>query len=157
VRKLTLFHESKLLIYSARDKKDAQGMSRSSSQFNYIIDTCLISRRIHFHSLLLFLFTNSFVTLDTTLCDALVARGEYIEVLRWEDLMDRCLKKMTACHQVTFAGSRPQIRRGHFEPIELDVVQRGANKKVTRLNSKMINKGCSCGSARVASDSRFKF
>lgn len=70
------------------------------------------------------------VKLDATLHDALVARGDYVEVLRWDELISRCLAKMTPVHCVTFAGAAPQVHRGRLEPIELDVVQRGSNKKV---------------------------
>ena len=58
---------------------------------------------------------NSLVRLDARLCDALVQRQEFVEVLRWDDLMERCFKKMTACHQITFIGSEPQI--DHIELI----------------------------------------
>jgi len=70
------------------------------------------------------------VKLDAVLHDALVARGDYVEVLRWDELISRCLTKMTPVHCVTFAGAETQVHRGRLEPIELDVVQRGSNKKV---------------------------
>ena len=72
----------------------------------------------------------SVVKLDAVLHDALVARGDYIEALRWDELTSRCLAKMTPVHCVTFTGAETQIHRGRLEPIELDVVQRGSNKKV---------------------------
>jgi translation initiation factor 2D len=77
----------------------------------------------------------SLVRLDATLCDAVVPRGDYVEVLRWDELIDRCLAKMSAVHRVTFTGCEPRIHRGHIEPISLDVQQRGANKKVTVIRN----------------------
>jgi len=70
------------------------------------------------------------VKLDAVLHDVLVARGDYVETLRWDELVSRCLTKMTPVHCVTFAGAETQVHRGRLEPIELDVVQRAANKKV---------------------------
>lgn len=73
---------------------------------------------------------DSVVKLDAVLHDALVARGDYAETLRWDDLVTRCLARMTLVHCVTFPGTKTRVHRGRLEPIELDVVQRGSNKKV---------------------------
>lgn len=73
---------------------------------------------------------DSLVKLDAVLHDTLVSRGDYVETLRWDELVSRCLAKMTPVHCVTFADSETQVHRGRLEPIELDVVQRGSNKKV---------------------------
>jgi len=73
---------------------------------------------------------DSLVKLDAVLHDTLVSRGDYVETLRWDELVSRCLAKMTPVHCVMFADSETQVHRGRLEPIELDVVQRGSNKKV---------------------------
>ena len=70
------------------------------------------------------------VKLDAVLHDALVARGDYVEAVRWDELVSRSLLKMTPVHCVTFAGAETHVHRGRLEPVELDVVQRAANKKV---------------------------
>jgi len=80
-------------------------------------------------------FCDSMVKLDTVLHDALVARGDYVEALRWDELVSRCLARMTSVHCVTFAGAETQVHRGRLEPIELDVVQRGSNKKVVTYSA----------------------
>jgi len=87
------------------------------------------------------LFCDSMVKLDALLHDVLVAKGDYVETLRWDELVSRYLAKMTPVHCITFAGAKTQVHRGRLEPIELDVVQRGSNKKVQydtiqRLHSK---------------------
>jgi len=73
---------------------------------------------------------DSLVKLDAVLHDVLVSRGDYIETLRWDELVSRCLTKMTPVHCVTFADDDTRVHRGRLEPIELDVVQRASNKKV---------------------------
>lgn len=73
---------------------------------------------------------DSMVKVDAVLHDALVAKGDYVETMRWDDLVTRCLARMTHVHCVTFAGAETKVHRGRLEPIELDVVQRGSNKKV---------------------------
>jgi len=77
---------------------------------------------------------DSMVRLDALLHDTLVSRGDYVETLRWDELVSRCLAKMTPIHCVTFASAEAQIHRGRLEPIELDVVQRGSNKKVSSVH-----------------------
>ena len=77
---------------------------------------------------------DSMVRLDALLHDTLVSRGDYVETLRWDELVSRCLAKMTPVHCVTFASAETQIHRGRLEPIELDVVQRGSNKKVSSVH-----------------------
>ena len=77
---------------------------------------------------------DSMVRLDALLHDTLVSRGDYVETLRWDELVSRCLAKMTPVHCVTFASAEAQIHRGRLEPIELDVVQRGSNKKVSSIH-----------------------
>ena len=69
--------------------------------------------------------------LDAVLHDVLVSRGDYVELLRWDELVNRCLAKMTPVHCVTFAGAETEVHHGRLEPIELDMVQRASNKKVT--------------------------
>ena len=77
---------------------------------------------------------DSMVRLDALLHDTLVSRGDYVETLRWDELVSRCLAKMTPVHCVTFSSAETQIHRGRLEPIELDVVQRGSNKKVSSVH-----------------------
>ena len=71
------------------------------------------------------------VQLDELLSSILINKNEYSAVLHWNDVFDRFVSKMTAACQITFPGSEPQIRKGSLEHINLDVKQRGANKKVS--------------------------
>uniref|UniRef100_A0A7N8Y774 Eukaryotic translation initiation factor 2D n=1 Tax=Mastacembelus armatus TaxID=205130 RepID=A0A7N8Y774_9TELE len=75
---------------------------------------------------------DSHVTVNPTLCDCLLEKSEYQEVvsLKWDDLFSRTLGRMQQCYQVVFPGQAPRIKKGHIEPIDISVASRGSNKKV---------------------------
>ncbi|XP_043932797.1 eukaryotic translation initiation factor 2D [Protopterus annectens] len=77
------------------------------------------------------------VSVDPVLCDCLLNKGEQHEVtqLRWDELFTRCLERMQPCHQVTFPGHAPIIRKGNIEPVEISIAQRGSNKKITLVKN----------------------
>ncbi|KAM4701929.1 eukaryotic translation initiation factor 2D [Discoglossus pictus] len=79
----------------------------------------------------------NFVTINPILCDCLLDKSEYnvISTLKWEDLITRCLERMQHSYQVLFPGHSPVIRKGDIEPIDISVVQRGSNKKVTVIKN----------------------
>uniref|UniRef100_A0A7N8Y5X8 Eukaryotic translation initiation factor 2D n=1 Tax=Mastacembelus armatus TaxID=205130 RepID=A0A7N8Y5X8_9TELE len=77
------------------------------------------------------------VTVNPTLCDCLLEKSEYQEVvsLKWDDLFSRTLGRMQQCYQVVFPGQAPRIKKGHIEPIDISVASRGSNKKVTLIKN----------------------
>ncbi|MGH0174976.1 UNVERIFIED_CONTAM: hypothetical protein FKN15_069634 [Acipenser sinensis] len=79
----------------------------------------------------------NYVTINPILCDSLLDKQEYqeIEKLKWDDLFNRCLDRMQHCHQLLFPGQEPIIRKGHIEPIDITIVSRGSNKKVTLIKN----------------------
>ncbi|XP_026189443.1 eukaryotic translation initiation factor 2D isoform X1 [Mastacembelus armatus] len=80
---------------------------------------------------------DSHVTVNPTLCDCLLEKSEYQEVvsLKWDDLFSRTLGRMQQCYQVVFPGQAPRIKKGHIEPIDISVASRGSNKKVTLIKN----------------------
>ena len=70
------------------------------------------------------------MTLDVVLSDLVLAKSEYVESLRWDDLFSRVLQKLTPAYQCTHPGQAPVIRKGKLQPVTLNVQQRGSNKKV---------------------------
>ncbi|KAG8589265.1 hypothetical protein GDO81_006323 [Engystomops pustulosus] len=79
----------------------------------------------------------NFVTVNPVICDCLLDKSEQhdITLLKWDDLVTRCLERMQHSHQVTFPGSSPVIRKGNIEPIDINVAQRASNKKVTMIKN----------------------
>lgn len=75
------------------------------------------------------------VVLDPTLTKILLNKNEDIEILAWDQLFERVSSKMNKCHQITFPGQDPIIRKGKIEAIEVKVEQRTGNKKVTLIRS----------------------
>ena len=67
---------------------------------------------------------------DVVLSDLVLAKSEYVESLRWDDLFSRVLQKLTPAYQCTHPGQAPVIRKGKLQPVTLNVQQRGSNKKV---------------------------
>lgn len=68
--------------------------------------------------------------LGPVLSDVAINRGEYIEILRMDDLTTRVINKMTHAYQIHLPGQRPTIKKGRIEPVVISVAQRGGNKKV---------------------------
>ncbi|KAL1021547.1 hypothetical protein UPYG_G00014640 [Umbra pygmaea] len=79
----------------------------------------------------------NYVIINPILCDCLLEKSEYqeVEALKWDDLFSRTLDRMQHCHQLVFPGQPPIVRRGHIEPIDISVVSRGSNKKVTLIKN----------------------
>lgn len=79
----------------------------------------------------------NFVTVNPIICDCLLDKCEQHDVtlLKWDDLVTRCLERMQHSHQVTYPGCSPVIRKGNIEPIDISVAQRASNKKVTMIKN----------------------
>ncbi|XP_005740596.1 eukaryotic translation initiation factor 2D [Pundamilia nyererei] len=79
----------------------------------------------------------NYVTINPTLCDCLLEKSEYQEVvsLKWDDLFSRTLGRMQECYQAVFPGQPPIVKKGHIEPIDITVASRGSNKKVTLMKN----------------------
>ncbi|KAM6977286.1 eukaryotic translation initiation factor 2D [Aplochiton taeniatus] len=79
----------------------------------------------------------NFVIINPILCDCLLEKSEYQEVvaLKWDDLFSRTLNRMQQCHQLVFPGQSPIIKKGQIEPIDISVASRGSNKKVTQIKN----------------------
>lgn len=79
----------------------------------------------------------NYVIINPTLCDCVLEPSEYHNVskLKWDDLFTRCLQRLQKCHQVTFPGQRPFVRKGDIKAIIIDVAQRASNKKVTLIKN----------------------
>ncbi|XP_040193463.1 eukaryotic translation initiation factor 2D isoform X2 [Rana temporaria] len=79
----------------------------------------------------------NFVTVDPIICDCLLNASEKYDLLllKWDDLVTRCLERMQPSHRVSFPGSSPVVRKGNIEAIDVAVAQRGSNKKVTIIKN----------------------
>lgn len=79
----------------------------------------------------------NFVTVDPVICDCLLDASEKHDLLllKWDDLITRCLERMQPSHRVAFPGSSPVVRKGNIEAIDITVAQRGSNKKVTIIKN----------------------
>ncbi|XP_075709817.1 eukaryotic translation initiation factor 2D isoform X2 [Rhinoderma darwinii] len=79
----------------------------------------------------------NFVTVNPVICDCLLDKSEHhdITLLKWDDLVTRCLERMQRSHKVTFPGCSPVVRKGNLELIDISVAQRASNKKVTMIKN----------------------
>ncbi|XP_063811240.1 eukaryotic translation initiation factor 2D [Pseudophryne corroboree] len=79
----------------------------------------------------------NFVTVNPIICDCLLDKSEQNDILllKWDDLVTRCLERMQHSYQVTFPGCSPVIRKGYIEPIDISVAQRASNKKITMIKN----------------------
>uniref|UniRef100_A0A8C5MTM6 Eukaryotic translation initiation factor 2D n=1 Tax=Leptobrachium leishanense TaxID=445787 RepID=A0A8C5MTM6_9ANUR len=79
----------------------------------------------------------NFVKINPILCDCLLDKSEYNDValLKWDDLISRCLERMQHSHKIVFPGRTPIVRKGTIDPIDINVAQRGSNKKVTLIKN----------------------
>jgi len=75
-----------------------------------------------------------FVKLDPILSDVLLKKGERIEQLSWEDVMSRCLSKLSTVHEMIFPKQPPVIVKGQLEPVDISTASRAGNKKVTLVS-----------------------
>ncbi|KAM5181220.1 eukaryotic translation initiation factor 2D isoform 2-T2 [Mantella aurantiaca] len=79
----------------------------------------------------------NFVTVDPVICDCLldVSERHDLSLLKWDDLVTRCLERMQPSHRVTFPGSAPVVRKGNIDPIDITIAQRASNKKITIIKN----------------------
>jgi len=75
-----------------------------------------------------------FVKLDPILTDVLLKKGERIEKLNWEDIMMRCLSKLSTVHEMAFPKHPPVFIKGQLEPVDITTASRSGNKKVTLVS-----------------------
>lgn len=114
-----------------QDAQKKKGAVLHSSEVRIII-TDYVKRNELVHE------TNkSYVNINPVLCDCLLEKSEYQEVmvLKWDDLFSRTLSRMQSCHQLQFPGQSPVVRKGQVEPIDITVASRGSNKKVTIIKN----------------------
>ena len=71
------------------------------------------------------------VTLDAILSDLLLNKGEYLEVLTWDEILSRCQSKMSPAYRITVSGQQGTVKKGKLEPIKFTVEKRGSNKKAS--------------------------
>jgi len=73
------------------------------------------------------------VTLDKALT-SLTARSEgFVSSLRWDELHQRCLQKMSPGHLVAFRGEEPAVKKGAVPCVEMNTATRSGNKKITTV------------------------
>nr|XP_057907988.1 eukaryotic translation initiation factor 2D isoform X2 [Doryrhamphus excisus] len=66
-------------------------------------------------------------------------RSIVTDYVKMNDLVDennkKTLERMQRCYQIVFPGQKPVVKKGHIEPIDITVVSRGGNKKVTLIKN----------------------
>ncbi|XP_072135056.1 eukaryotic translation initiation factor 2D isoform X2 [Mobula birostris] len=120
-RLLPLFEHAGLKKDATLSSVDVRNIITSYVKSNELIDAC----------------NKNYVIVNPTLCDCILEKCEHHTVtkLKWDDLFARCLERLQECHQVTFPGQKPIIRKGCIKHIIIDVVQRASNKKVTLIKN----------------------
>ena len=77
---------------------------------------------------------SSHVQLDPVLATCLTNKSEgLVESLRWDELHQRCLQRMSPGHVVLFKGEPPVVKKGAVPSVELTTATRSGNKKVRWL------------------------
>ena len=73
--------------------------------------------------------------LDPVLASCLTTKSEgLVESLRWDELHQRCLTRMSPGHVLIFKGETPVVKKGAVPSIELNTATRSGNKKVSDLS-----------------------
>lgn len=78
----------------------------------------------------------SCVTLDPIMSDVLLKKGERADTLQWDELMARCLAKLSTVHQMVFPSGGVQnqgevvLVKGELECVDISTAKRSGNKKV---------------------------
>lgn len=78
----------------------------------------------------------SSVILDPILSDVLLKKGERADVFSWDELMSRCLERLSTVHQMMFPPTASQgdgqrvLVKGELECIDISTAKRSGNKKV---------------------------
>jgi hypothetical protein len=90
------------------------------------------------------------VTLNATLHDALIGSAGGSETLNitWEEVMQRCLSRMTQTYHLTATGPLTQPKPVKLEPIDIRVSMRSGNKKVWQYAGWGILDDCFAGNRR---------
>ncbi|KAF0294975.1 Eukaryotic translation initiation factor 2D [Amphibalanus amphitrite] len=74
------------------------------------------------------------VQLDPTLASCLTNKSEgLVESLRWDELHQRCMQRMSPGHVVLFKGEPPVVKKGAVPSVELNTATRSGNKKITMV------------------------
>lgn len=74
------------------------------------------------------------VQLDPVLASCLTNKSEgLVESLRWDELHQRCLQRMSPGHVVLFKGEPPVVKKGAVPSVELTTATRSGNKKITMV------------------------
>ncbi|XP_051890752.1 eukaryotic translation initiation factor 2D isoform X2 [Pristis pectinata] len=118
---LPLFEHAGLKKDATLSSVDVRNIVTNYVKSNELIDDC----------------NKNYVIVNPTLCDCILEKSEHhiVTKLKWDDLFARCLERLQECHQVTFPGQNPIIRKGSIKPIVIDVAQRASNKKVTLIKN----------------------
>ena len=67
--------------------------------------------------------------------DVLLKKGETAPSLTWEDIMSRCLAKLSVVYEMVFPDQKsPVIVKGELEPVDITTASRAGNKKVTLIS-----------------------
>ena len=73
--------------------------------------------------------------MDPILSDVMLKKGEKIETMAWDELMNRCFTKLSVVHQLIFPRqTAPVFVKGELEPIDITTANRSGNKKVTLVS-----------------------
>ncbi|XP_037086820.1 eukaryotic translation initiation factor 2D-like [Pollicipes pollicipes] len=74
------------------------------------------------------------VRLDPVLASSLTGRADgALAALRWDELHQRCLQRMSPGHLVLFRGEPPLVKKGAVPSVELNTATRSGNKKITMV------------------------
>ena len=74
-------------------------------------------------------------TLDPILSDVLLKKGERADVFSWDELMSRCLEKLSTVHQMMFPPTASQgdgqrlLVKGELECIDISTAKRSGKQK----------------------------
>ncbi|XP_072886968.1 eukaryotic translation initiation factor 2D isoform X1 [Hemitrygon akajei] len=118
---LPLFEHAALRKDATLSSVDVRNIITNYVKSNELIDAC----------------NKNYVIVNPTLCDCILEKSEHhtLTKLKWDDLFARCLERLQECHQVTFPGQKPIVRKGCIKHIVIDVAQRASNKKVTLIKN----------------------
>ncbi|RDD37372.1 Eukaryotic translation initiation factor 2D [Trichoplax sp. H2] len=76
------------------------------------------------------------VNLNDALGNCLLTKNDKGNALSWEEIMKRFTAKMSNCHQIILPNDdRPILRKGKVDLINVSIVRRSGNKKVTLIDN----------------------
>jgi len=80
--------------------------------------------------------TPGLVRLDELLAEVVLAKGDNSsKEMKWEDLQQFVISKMSPGYSLQFQGQPPSQFKGKLDPVELTTATRSGNKKVTLVNN----------------------